>query len=137
MHGQRSALGLGPVGHLQLRCSCDQPCRSMNVRALAKRRQATRLHYASQREAEFFARVRRQVARSKRRAHAAFHARGDRAWQQYLRDRRARSLDDVFAAIDARVDARRRETKWSVGAELAKGATSVRFPPAPEPQDWD
>ncbi|WP_374569457.1 hypothetical protein [Ideonella sp.] len=109
----------------------------MNVRALAKRRQATRLHYASQREAEFFARVRRQVARSKRRAHAAFHARGDRAWQQYLRDRRARSLDDVFAAIDARVDARRRETKWSVGAELAKGATSVRFPPAPEPQEWD
>lgn len=111
----------------------------MNVRALAKRRQAERLHYACQREteAEFFARVLRQVARTKRRDQVAFHVRGDRAWQQYLRDGRARPLDDVFDAIDARVDARRRETKWSVGAELAKGATNVRFPPAPEPQDWD
>lgn len=118
----------------------------MNVRALAKRRQATRLHYASQREteAELFARIRRQVARTKRRAQAAFHARGDRAWQQYLRDGKARPLDEVFDSIDARVAyeryARRpgrREITWSVGAELARGTTRVTFPPAPEPQDWD
>lgn len=31
----------------------------------------------------------------------------------------------------------RQEIQWSVGAELAKGATSVAFPPAPEPMAWE
>lgn len=81
----------------------------MNVRALAKRRQAKRQRYESQREteAEFFARVKRQIRRTERRA---FHA---------------------------CVDARRREITWSVGAELARGATDLRYPPAPEPGDWE
>lgn len=54
---QRSARGMDPVCHLQLRCSCRHVRRSTNVRALAKRRQVTRLHFASQRgtEAESFA----------------------------------------------------------------------------------
>lgn len=42
----------------------------------------------------------------------------------------------TVAAFHARVEARRREITWSVGAELARGVTSVTFPPAPPAQDW-
>lgn len=88
------------------------------VRTLAKRRQAKRARHAAA-------------------ARAAFHARGERGWQQYKRDGRARPIDEVFDEIDARVDAKRREITWSVGAELARGATNLLFPPAPPAQDWD
>lgn len=90
----------------------------MNVRKRAQFRQAVRLGFATA-------------------ARCAFHARGERAWQRYLRTRKARPLDEVFDELDARLSAKRREVQWSFGAELAKGATAVRFPPAPEPQDWD
>lgn len=90
----------------------------MNVRTAAKRRQATRLHHAAT-------------------ARAQFYARGERAWQQYRRTGVARPVDAVFDEIDARVDARRREIRWSVGALLAESATDLRFPPAPPAEDWD
>jgi hypothetical protein len=90
-----------------------------------------------------------QRRQRQRRLHATaarrrFHDRGERAWQQYKRDGRARPAAKVFAQVDARIDARRRqlmagrrEITWSVGAELARRATLVTFPPAPEPQDWE
>ncbi len=90
-----------------------------------------------------------QRRQRQRRLHATaarrrFHARGERAWQQYIRDGRARTAAEVFAQVDARIDARRRqltagrrEITWSVGAELARGATDLKFPPAPEPEYWE
>lgn len=99
----------------------------MNVRALARRRQAKRLQHAAA-------------------ARRAFYDRGERACQQYKRTGLARPIDEVFARIDARIEARRRqltvgrrEIQWSVGAELAeltKGGT-LTYPPAPEPLPWD
>lgn len=90
----------------------------MNVRTAARRRQAKRLRHAAA-------------------ARRAFYARGERGWQQYRRTVEARTVDQVFNAIDARVAARRREIQWSVGAELARGASSVTFPQAREPEDWE
>jgi hypothetical protein len=89
-----------------------------SVRAAAQRRRAKRFHHAAA-------------------ACRAFYDRGESGWQQYLREGNARPLDAVFDGIDARVDARRREITWSVGAELARGATHVTFPSAPPAQDWD
>lgn len=88
------------------------------VRTSAKRRQRQRHHHAAQ-------------------ARTRFYDRGERGWQQYLRTLAASPVDVVFDRIDARVEGRRREITWSVGAELAKRATDLRFPPAPEPGDWE
>jgi hypothetical protein len=88
-----------------------------SVRTQAHRRKLQRAHHAA-------------AARTR------FYSRGERAWQQYRRDGIARPVDEVFDRIDARVERRRREITWSVGAELAKRATRVTFPPPPEPQDW-
>jgi hypothetical protein len=129
----------------------------MNVRALAKHRQSSRLRHAASSRLAALSRETRvpvDVLRTfagisdPRNAHqftvAAFHRRGERAWQQYLRDGVARPIDEVFDELDARVAAAvyartsgRREIDWSVGALLAQGATSVTFPPAPPAEDWD
>ena len=48
--------------------------------------------------------VRRAVER--RRVEAAFHARGQAAWQEYRRTGRAKPAEEVFDAMQARLDAR-------------------------------
>lgn len=129
----------------------------MNVRALARRRQFTRLRHAAasrlaalSRETGVAVDVLRTFAGTSdpRNAHrctiAAFHAGGERAWRQHPRDGVARPIDAVFDELDARISAAiyartsgRREINWSVGALLAQGTTSVAFPPAPPAKDWD
>lgn len=128
----------------------------MNVRALAKRRLARRQRHAA---ASRLAALSRETGvpisvlltfpgisdpRSAYRfSVAAFHARGERAWRQYLRNGVARPIDEVFDELDARVAAAvyartsgRREIQWSVGALLAQGATNVTFPTAPPAEEW-
>lgn len=54
--------------------------------------------------------------------------------------RRQRLAAQALARIEARrrqLTAGRREISWSVGAELAKRATSLQFPPAPPAEDWE
>jgi len=51
--------------------------------------------------------VRRAVER--RRVEAEFQARGERAWQAWLRDGVARPADEVIDGLQRRLDARRRQ----------------------------
>jgi len=51
--------------------------------------------------------VRRAVAR--RRVEAAFHARGEAGWQQYLRTGKAKPAEQVLDAMQARLDSRRKK----------------------------
>ena len=44
-----------------------------------------------------------------RRVQADFHARGEAAWQEYLRTGVSHQVDEVFDRVQARIDARRRE----------------------------
>lgn len=44
-----------------------------------------------------------------RRVQTDFHARGEAAWQDYLRTGVSRPVDEVFDRVQARIDARRRE----------------------------
>jgi len=120
------------------------------VRIAAHRRQRQRARHAAaaryatlSRETGVPIEVLRTFARisDPRNAHrftvAAFHARGERAWQQYLRTQQARTVDEVFDRIDALVEARRRESQWFVGTELARGATNLRSPSSPPVEDWE
>ena len=130
---------------------------AVDVRNLARRRQATRLRYAAACRLAWLSRetciplgaLRRFVSigdpRSAHRvAVSAFHARGERAWQRYIRDGAARPIDEVFDKINGRFEAAkyanasgRREFRLSVGALLAQGATRVVFPPSPPAEDWE
>lgn len=44
-----------------------------------------------------------------RRVQADFHARGEAAWQDYLRTGVSHPVNEVFDRVQARIDARRRE----------------------------
>ncbi|MDP9973505.1 hypothetical protein J2W39_004764 [Variovorax paradoxus] len=44
-----------------------------------------------------------------RRVQTDFHARGEAAWQDYLRTGVSHPVDEVFDRVQARIDARRRE----------------------------
>ncbi|MDM0026232.1 YlcI/YnfO family protein [Variovorax saccharolyticus] len=44
-----------------------------------------------------------------RRVQTDFHARGEAAWQDYLRSGVSHPVDEVFDRVQARIDARRRE----------------------------
>jgi hypothetical protein len=44
-----------------------------------------------------------------RRVQADFHARGETAWQEYLRTGVSHPVDEVFDRVQDRIDARRRE----------------------------
>ena len=48
---------------------------------------------------------------------AAFRARGEQAWQDYLRTGQSMSADDVFGGIQSRIDVRRQELPTKRGAE--------------------
>lgn len=104
-----------------------------DVRRLSLRRQAKRLRYAGMRESEeqLFERVRRRIRRTmlrgKRHALTASQHRRIAVTEPQGKGR-------VLSALLA---TGRREVQWSVGAELAKGAMHLKFPPAPEPQTWD
>lgn len=104
-----------------------------DVRRLNQRRQAKRLRYADLRvsEEKLFElvrrRIRRTMLRGKRHSLTASQHRCIAAAESLAQDRILRAL----------LATGRREVQWSFGAELAKGATKLKFPPAPEPQAWD
>jgi Arc/MetJ-type ribon-helix-helix transcriptional regulator len=44
-----------------------------------------------------------------RRVQAEFHARGEASWQAYLRDGQSKSSEEVFAGLQKKIDAKRKQ----------------------------
>lgn len=104
-----------------------------DVRRLNQRRRDKRLRYAGLRESEgkLFERVRLQGRRTM--------LRGTRHAPTSSQHRRIATAESQGKGrvLSALLAMGKREVQWSVGAELAKGVTHLKFPPAPEPQTWD